>query len=86
MESDNARPALRVSYTADSLFKQKQFVLSNKGNKVLLLPVPRNTELHRYDIRATFSGGDTLSDCSMHSLNKKLLRIFGKITSKLKTT
>jgi len=61
-ESNNALPALRVLYTADSLFKQKQYVLSNKGNKVLRLPVPRNTDPQRYAIRATYPGGEIVSD------------------------
>jgi hypothetical protein len=61
-ESDNARPAIRVLYTADSLFKQKQYVLSNKENKVLLLSVPRNTDPQRYAIRATYPAGEIMSD------------------------
>jgi len=62
VESDNARPALRVLYTADSLFKQKQYVLSNKGNKELRLPVPRNTDTQGYATRAIFPAGDTVSN------------------------
>jgi len=62
VESDNARPSLRVLCTADSLFKQKQYVLGNIGNKVLRLPVPKNTDPQRYATRATFPAGDTVPD------------------------
>jgi len=62
VESDKARPSLRVLYTSDSLFKQKQCVPSNKGNKVLRLSVRRNRDTQRYVTSATFPAGDTVSD------------------------
>jgi hypothetical protein len=62
VESDNARPALRGLYTAVSLFKQKQYVLSGNENKVPRLPAPSNIGLQHCAKRVIFPAGDSLSD------------------------
>jgi hypothetical protein len=81
VESDNVRPALWGLYTAVSLFKQTQYVLSGNENKVPRLPVPRNIGLQRCARRVIVPTGDSyqIGDIrNMHSVNKKSLPNFGK--------